>query len=335
MMGAMPHADDAFRLVVLSPSAQDAAHAASSWARAGTLPDAAGSTSADGAAAAAVTGAGGDAGAGERHGGLAGQPPTPVPAPEGLSAVAVPVSLGHVGAVRTALRAGVSETLAAAVVPSCLGGAPGVLVTDVDSTLIQQEVIELIAAHAGREAEVAAVTERAMRGELDFAASLHARVRALTGLPVRVLDEVAESVLPTPGAQALIDAAHAHGWRVGAVSGGFTQVLEPLAARLGLDHARANVLGVRDGVLTGTVEGPVIDRPAKASALRQWTAAAGVEQHASVGLGDGANDLDLLAAAGMGVGVRPKPVLRDAADGVLGLARLDAVAAFLGFLRSE
>ncbi|RKW71248.1 phosphoserine phosphatase SerB [Galactobacter caseinivorans] len=212
-----------------------------------------------------------------------------------------------------------------------LGSRRTLVVTDVDSTLIQEEVIELLAAHAGREAEVAAVTERAMRGELDFAASLHHRVQALKGLPVRVIAEVAEQVTPMPGALDLIAAAHANGHRVGAVSGGFIQVLEPLAQALGLDHAQANELGVRDGVLTGTVEGPVVDRAAKAAALRRWCAADDIKATHTVALGDGANDLDLLTIAGYAVGVRPKPALRNACDGVLGVRRLDTVSAALGW----
>lgn len=255
-------------------------------------------------------------------------------APSGLSAVAW--ELGDpatIESLRGAVRACTLHDVAAFLVPgSLLGAEPALVVTDVDSTLIEQEVIELLAAHAGREAEVAAVTERAMRGELDFAASLHHRVKALKGLPVRIIAEVAEQVVPTQGAPELIAAAHAHGHLVGAVSGGFIQVLEPLADRLGLDFARANVLGVRDGVLTGTVEGDVVDRAAKEVSLREWAAASSIPLERSIGMGDGANDLDLLGAAGLGVGVQPKPALRVAADAVLGLRRLDTVAAAVGWL---
>lgn len=226
-----------------------------------------------------------------------------------------------------------TEDLSALLTPAAmLGSRRALVVTDVDSTLIEQEVIELLAAHAGREAEVAAVTERAMRGELDFAESLHHRVQALAGLPVRVLTEVVEQITPTAGAQELIDAAHACGHRVGAVSGGFIQVLEPLGEKLGLDHVQANTLGVRNGVLTGAVEGPVIDRAAKPAALRRWCAADDMSAAHTVGMGDGANDLDLLTVAGFAVGVRPKPALRAACDAVLGVRRLDTVAAALGWL---
>jgi len=259
---------------------------------------------------------------------------TAVGAPEGLTAAAWDVQTNDEGAeaLRAAVREHTGDEEAAFLVPAhLLGAGRCLLVTDVDSTLIEQEVIEMLAAHAGREAEVAAVTERAMRGELDFAQSLHHRVEALRGLPVRLIEEVASRVTPTAGAEELVAAAHAHGHTVGAVSGGFIQILEPLAERLGLDHAHANVLGVRDGVLTGTVEGEVVDRAAKKRSLRAWAASDGVRLEDTIGMGDGANDLDLLTAAGLGVAVQPKPALRAAADAVLGLRRLDTVAAALGW----
>ena len=261
--------------------------------------------------------------------------PLSIVAPDGLQVAAWELDAEHPGALglRELVQHETGAGLAALLVPpALLGSRRSLIVTDVDSTLIEQEVIELLAAHAGREAEVAAVTERAMRGELDFAESLHHRVKVLAGLPTRIIDEVAEQVVPTAGARELIAAAHARGNRVGAVSGGFIQVLEPLAARLGLDHAQANVLGVREGVLTGTVEGPVVDRAAKASALRRWCAADDVNFRRTIGIGDGANDLDLLTVAGMGVGIEPKPALRVAADAVLGLRRLDVLASALGWL---
>jgi len=188
------------------------------------------------------------------------------------------------------------------------------VVTDVDSTLIQQEVIELLAAHAGREAEVAEVTERAMRGELDFAQSLHARVEALAGLPVSVVEEVVAAVRPTDGALELIAAVDAAGGRVCAVSGGFLSVLDPLARAWGLHAHRANTLEVAEGRLTGRVLGAVVDRAAKAAALREWAAEAGVSPAAAVAVGDGANDIDLLDAAGCGVALCAKPALREHAD---------------------
>lgn len=218
-----------------------------------------------------------------------------------------------------------------AVVPDALhDGERLLLILDVDSTLIQQEVIELLAAHAGREAEVAAVTDAAMRGELDFARSLHARVEALAGLPVRVITEVVEAVRLSPGAERLVAAMLADGHRVAAVSGGFDQVLTPLAERLGLSHHRANLLGVRDGALTGRVEGTVVDRAVKAASLREWAARDGVAPDHVIAVGDGANDADMLAAAGLSVAYNAKPALRRVADAQLNLPRLDAVGALAG-----
>lgn len=215
--------------------------------------------------------------------------------------------------------------------PAAVAEAPvPLVVTDVDSTLIRQEVIELLAAHTGREAEVAAVTERAMRGELDFAASLHARVEALAGLPVGVVDDVVRAIRPTAGALALIEAVTAAGGRVCAVSGGFTQVLEPLAERWGLHAWAANTLEVIDGRLTGRIVGHVVDRAAKARMLRHWAQEAGTTPEQAVALGDGANDIDLLAAAGCGVALCAKPALREHADVELDVPSLTPVRWLLG-----
>lgn len=260
--------------------------------------------------------------------------PDVVEAPEGLTAAAVRLTAEEpdAAALRAALREATDTTSAGFLVPeTLLGSERALVVTDVDSTLIEQEVIELLAAHAGREAEVAAVTQAAMRGELDFAQSLHHRVQALAGLPVSVIEEVVEQIVPTPGATELIAAAHRAGHRIGAVSGGFSQVLDPLAQRLGLDHAEANVLAARDGVLTGEVASEVVDRAAKRRALLRWSEADAVALGATVALGDGANDLDLLSTAALGVGLQPKPALRERADAVVGMRRLDTVAAALGW----
>ena len=191
------------------------------------------------------------------------------------------------------------------------------VVFDVDSTLIEDEVIELLADVAGKRAEVAAVTERAMAGELDFAESLIERVKALAGLPESVFAEVGQRIKITVGAQKLIDSVHAAGGKVGAVSGGFNQLLAPLAKKLNLDFARANELEVIDGVLTGNVLGAIIDRRAKADALVEWAAATNTPIANTVAVGDGANDLDMLAAAGLGVGFNCKPIVREHADYVL------------------
>lgn len=220
---------------------------------------------------------------------------------------------------------------AVAVVPADARQArPKMLVMDVDSTLIRQEVIELLAAHAGREAEVAEVTEAAMRGELDFAQSLHHRVRALAGLEAAVIDEVVAAVEPQPGAREVIDAFQAAGWQVCAVSGGFTQVLAPLAEDLGLDRYRANDLEIVQGRLTGRVLGAVVDRAVKAQMLRQWSAEAGVSPAGVVAAGDGANDIDLLEAAGLAVAFCAKPALREHADIELDVPSLDVIRVLAG-----
>lgn len=216
-----------------------------------------------------------------------------------------------------------------AVVPEALRTAPRkLLVMDVDSTLIQQEVIELLAAHAGVEAEVAAVTEAAMRGELDFTASLHARVATLAGLPASVIDDVRAAVRLSPGAEFLIRSFAAAGHRVGVVSGGFSQILDPLAEELALDYAQANLLEVAAGRLTGKVLGAVTDRAAKAQALRRWANDAGINLRHTLAIGDGANDLDMLDAAALGIAFNAKPAVREAADAQINLPTL-AVAADL------
>jgi phosphoserine phosphatase len=191
------------------------------------------------------------------------------------------------------------------------------VVFDVDSTLIEDEVIELLADVAGKRAEVAAVTERAMAGELDFAESLIERVKALAGLPESVFADVQQRITVTTGAKALIDAVHAAGGKVGAVSGGFNQLLGPLAKILDLDFARANQLEVVDGFLTGKVLGAIVDRQAKADALLEWASVTETPIENTVAVGDGANDLSMMAAAGLGVGFNCKPIVREHADYVL------------------
>ena len=191
------------------------------------------------------------------------------------------------------------------------------VVFDVDSTLIEDEVIELLADVAGKRAEVAAVTERAMAGELDFAESLIERVKTLAGLPESVFADVQQRITITTGAKQLIDAVHASGGKVGAVSGGFNQLLAPLASILKLDFARANQLEVVDGFLTGKVLGAIIDRQAKADALLEWATATSTPIENTVAVGDGANDLSMMAVAGLGVGFNCKPIVREHADFIL------------------
>lgn len=196
-------------------------------------------------------------------------------------------------------------------------GANGLLVTDVDSTFIRQEVIELLAARAGAEDEVRDITERAMRGELDFAASLRARVALLAGLPVSVFYEVTAEVELTPGAVELVEHAHARGWAVALVSGGFHEIVDVIGARAGVDHVLANRLEVADDHLTGRTLGPIIDRTAKAEALRFFAAQDGVQLSSTVAVGDGANDIELLGVAGTGIAFCAKPALREVADHVV------------------
>jgi phosphoserine phosphatase len=200
------------------------------------------------------------------------------------------------------------------------------VVMDVDSTLITGEVIEMLAARAGSAAAavVTLVTERAMRGEIDFATSLHERVRVLAGLPVGVLAEVRDEVRLTPGARELLAELARRGWPVGLVSGGFAEIVEPLAASLGVRHTAANRLEVADGHLTGRVTGAVVDRAGKAVALRGFAATEGVPLDRCVAIGDGANDLDMIAAAGLGIAFNAKPLVRDGADAAVD-GRLDAV----------
>lgn len=217
---------------------------------------------------------------------------------------------------------------------AALAAYPRLLVcSDVDSTFIGQEVIELIARRAGTEAEVAAVTAAAMRGELDFAASLRARVATLAGLPVAVLTEVRKEVALTPGVPELLRWAAEHGHVVALVSGGFHEVIDPLAATLGIRHVRANRLAVRDGLLTGEVDGPIIDRAGKAVALRQFAAVEDIPLSATIAIGDGANDLDMLALAGLSVAFAAKPVVAERADIALPGPRLDDLLPLLELAR--
>ena len=204
------------------------------------------------------------------------------------------------------------------------------VVLDVDSTLIENEVIELLAAEAGSLAQVEDITFRAMNGELDFEESLRARVATLRGLPESVFTAVGALVRVTSGVPELIAGVRAHGGRVGVVSGGFHEVLDPVAAALGLDYWRANRLEVVDGVLTGQVAGPVVDAEAKATTLREWAAETGVPMSATVAVGDGANDLPMMAIAGLAVGFDAKAPVRDVAGVLIDERDLSAVLPLLG-----
>ena len=227
---------------------------------------------------------------------------------------------------RRAVADAALEGFDTAIVPAGLRSAGRkLLIMDVDSTLIQQEVIELLAAYAGKREEVAAVTEAAMRGELDFAQSLHARVAVLAGLPADVVHSVRSEVKLSAGADQLVAAFKAAGHTVAVVSGGFNQILEPIAADLSLDYWQANELEIVDGALTGRVLGAVVDRAAKEKYLREWAAAEGIALEHTVAVGDGANDLDMLGAAGIGVAFNAKPAVRAVADAALNMPYLDAV----------
>ncbi|MGZ7497291.1 phosphoserine phosphatase SerB [Corynebacterium sp. ZY180755] len=206
---------------------------------------------------------------------------------------------------------------------------------DCDSTLITGEVIEMLAAHAGREAEVAAVTERAMRGELDFEESLRERVKTLAGLDASVIDEVAKDIVLTPGARTTIRTLKKLGYKAAVVSGGFIQVLEGLAQDLELDYVRANTLEIVDGKLTGNVIGKIVDRAAKAEFLREFAADSGLQMHQTIAVGDGANDIDMISAAGLGVAFNAKPALREIADTAVSSPFLDEVLHMLGITRDE
>jgi len=192
------------------------------------------------------------------------------------------------------------------------------VVLDADSTLIRNEVIELIADEAGRGAEVQAATEAAMRGEIDFATSLRSRVAALEGVPVTRFARVLARIEPTPGVHELTAAVHERGGVVGVVSGGFHEILDDVAPALGVDRWRANRLEVVDGALAGRVAGDIVDAAIKAESLRRWADELGVPRHATIAIGDGANDLQMMAAAGLGLAFNAKPAVRETASLVIG-----------------
>lgn len=204
------------------------------------------------------------------------------------------------------------------------------VVVDADSTLLQDEVIELLAEHAGSAALVAEVTERAMRGEIDFGESLRERVATLAGVDEAVCAGVSSTVRVTPGVEELVEGVHRHGGRIGVVSGGFHEVLDPVARSLGLDFVRANRLSTSGGRLTGAVAGAVIDASAKAQALREWAAESGVPLSRAIAVGDGANDLEMMAAAALSVAFNAKPLVRERADLVVDGIDLSQLLPVLG-----
>jgi phosphoserine phosphatase len=249
----------------------------------------------------------------------------------------VSVPSGADGALRTALNRVSSEELVDVAVEaySLERRAKRLIVFDVDSTLVQGEVIEMLAARAGAEGKVAAITDAAMRGELDFAQSLEQRVATLAGLPASVIDEVADALELMPGARTTIRTLRRLGYACGLVSGGFRRIIEPLAEELMIDYVAANELEIIDGTLTGRVIGPIVDRAGKASALQEFANQVGVPMAQTVAVGDGANDIDMLAAAGLGIAFNAKPALREVADASLSHPYLDTVLLLLGVTRGE
>jgi len=209
------------------------------------------------------------------------------------------------------------------------------IVMDVDSTLITDEVIDELAVRAGVAAQVADLTEQAMAGALDFSASLRARVELLKGLPETVLSEVREALTLTPGARTLCRTLQRLGYRVCLVSGGFAEVIGPLADELGVDGVQANRLEIVDGVLTGRLQGPILDRRGKREALEAFAAQFDVPLRRTIAIGDGANDVDMLEAAGLGVAFNGKEPARAAADAALSVPYLDSVLYLLGITREE
>ena len=201
---------------------------------------------------------------------------------------------------------------------------------DVDSTFIQQEAIELLAAKAGVLEQVAAITASAMRGELDFEQSLRARVALLKGLPASVIAEVQMEISLTDGAQNLVETLHDKGHSVSLVSGGFIDIIEPMIKTMSIKYYKANRLEIVEGILTGGLIGPVVDRAAKAEALREFAVASEVSMDNTVAIGDGANDLDMMAAAGLSIAFNAKPVVVEAADLAINEPSLRSVISLIG-----
>jgi phosphoserine phosphatase len=201
---------------------------------------------------------------------------------------------------------------------------------DVDSTFIQQEAIELLAAKAGVLDQVAAITASAMRGELDFEQSLRARVGLLKGLPESAIAEVQMEISLTDGAQNLVETLHGKGHSVSLVSGGFIDIIEPMIKTMSIKYYKANKLEIVEGVLTGGLIGPVVDRAAKAEALREFAKASSVEIENTVAIGDGANDLDMMTAAGLSIAFNAKPIVVEAADLAINEPSLRSVIALIG-----
>jgi phosphoserine phosphatase len=240
-----------------------------------------------------------------------------------------------------ALRLGVTDAAAAVGLDLAVQRAglhrraKHLVVMDADSTLLRDEVIDLLAEACGRAEEVSAITMAAMAGELDFAQSLRARVALLEGLPASVLDDVRAKLRLTPGARTLLRTLSRLGYVAAVVSGGFVEVLAPLLAELGVPYLAANRLEIIDGVVTGRLVGDIVDRAEKAAALERFAAEVGVPLEQTVAVGDGANDIDMISVAGLGIAFNAKAVVREHADAALSVPYLDAVLYFLGISREE
>lgn len=213
--------------------------------------------------------------------------------------------------------------------------AKRLVVLDVDSTLITNEVIELLADEADCGDQVAAITARAMAGEIDFEQSLRERVRLLKGLDQAAIERARAKITLTPGTRTFVSTLQRLGYAVAVVSGGFTQFTDALKSDLGLDHAFANTLEIVDGVITGELVGQIVDRASKARLLAEIAALEGVPTSQTVAVGDGANDLDMLGAAGLGIAFNAKPVVREQADATVSVPHLDAILFMLGIPRDD
>jgi phosphoserine phosphatase len=213
--------------------------------------------------------------------------------------------------------------------------AKHLVVMDADSTLLQDEVIDLLGEASGRAEEIAPITRAAMNGEIDFAEALRRRVSLLAGLPMSVIDDVRSTLRLAPGARTLLRTLQRLGYVPAVVSGGFIEILGPLLEELNVTHVAANRLEIKDGALTGEILGEIIDRAGKAHALERFAAEVGVPLEQTVAVGDGANDIDMLSIAGLGIAFNAKPVVQEHADAALSVPYLDAVLYFLGISREE
>ena len=208
--------------------------------------------------------------------------------------------------------------------------AKRLVIMDMDSTLIQQEVIDLLAIHAGKFEEVKEITKLAMNGEIEFKEALAKRVQLLAGLPETIFEKVRTELTLSPGAESLIETLHKIGHKVGVVSGGFIEVIAPLLKKLNIDYSKANSLEIVDGKLTGKLVGAVVDRLGKQRALEEFAAREKIPLEQTVAIGDGANDIDMLATAGLGVAYNAKPSVREAADVMITTPHLDTVLYLMG-----